>query len=168
MTIPGGALLLAGFVLAHAAWSVSDLSAGEHLIPLAVVESNGERKTLRFVADTQEEAITRGRAEVASRGAAVDAWAFASEGRIPDGDSQVDVLSVDVWAKGMESPVTIVQRFTPHASARGFRIVGEPMLIVGGVVQADAASRSAIESVLRGVQSHPKVAILWSSWKSQP
>jgi len=168
VVISEGALLLAGFVLAHSAWSISDLPAGDFLVPLAIVESNGERKLLRFEADTQEQAITRGKAEVASLSATVDAWAFAREGLMPDGDSKADVLSVDVWARGMDTPVTIVQRFVPNASEGGFRIVGEPILVAGGVVQPDAASRSAIDAVLRGVQSHPKVAPLWSSWKSQP
>ena len=168
MAIPEAALLLAGFVLAHSAWSVSDLPAGESLVPLAIIESGGERRLVRFEADTQEEAITRGKAEVASLGASADAWAFAREGLMPHGGSKVDVLSVDLWAKGMDNPVTLVQRFVPFATGGRFRIIGEPMLVVGGVVQPEAVSRSAIESVLRGVESHERVATLWSSWKNQP
>ena len=53
MVPPDSLMLLAGFVLAHAAWSVSDLPKGELLVPLAVVEKNGQRQLLRFEAQTQ-------------------------------------------------------------------------------------------------------------------
>lgn len=43
-------LSLAGFAFAHAAWSVSDLSEGELLVPLALIEKSGERQLLRFEA----------------------------------------------------------------------------------------------------------------------
>lgn len=59
--IPESVALLAGFVLAHAAWSVSDLPRGERLVPLAVVETAGQRQLLRFEAPTQEQAISDGK-----------------------------------------------------------------------------------------------------------
>jgi len=59
MAIPEPALLLAGFVLAHAAWSISDLPEGDLLVPLAVVEANGQRRLLRFEAETQDAAIAK-------------------------------------------------------------------------------------------------------------
>ena len=61
MNIIEAALLIVGFTLAHSAWSVSDLPEGELFVPLAIVESGGERKLLRFEAETQEAAISRGR-----------------------------------------------------------------------------------------------------------
>jgi len=44
MSIPTIALRLAGFVLAHAAWSISDVPRGELLVPLAIVERQGQRQ----------------------------------------------------------------------------------------------------------------------------
>ena len=41
--MPESLFLLVGFVLAHAAWSVSDLPRGQLLVPLAIVEKHGER-----------------------------------------------------------------------------------------------------------------------------
>ena len=41
---PDAAVSLAGFVLAHAVWSVSDLPQGELLVPLALIEKAGQRK----------------------------------------------------------------------------------------------------------------------------
>ena len=62
--IPESALLLAGFVWAHAAWSISD--APDLLVPLAMVERNGQREIMRFEADTQEEAIAHVKAKMAT------------------------------------------------------------------------------------------------------
>src|ERR1700737_1555681 len=106
MAIPEFAVLLAGFVLAHATWSVSDLPKGDLLVPLAIVEKDGQRQLLRFEAETQEQAIAKGKATVAKLQAEADAWAFARENQFKDGDKYVDVISVDVWAKGMAAPIT--------------------------------------------------------------
>jgi len=63
---PDSVVLLAGFVLAHAAWSVSDLPKGELLVPLAVVETGGKRQLLRFEAQTQEQSIAEAKATLSS------------------------------------------------------------------------------------------------------
>jgi len=56
---PDSVVLLAGFVLAHAAWSVSDLPKGELLVPLAVVETGARPAPSLRGADAR--AIDRGR-----------------------------------------------------------------------------------------------------------
>src|SRR3989442_15084255 len=78
--IPEAAAVLAGFVLAHAAWSASDLPKGDLLVPVAVIEVKGERRLLRFEAETQEQAIARGKAAMQDAMATADAWAFARDG----------------------------------------------------------------------------------------
>src|SRR2546425_10308417 len=90
ITPPGSGLLLAGFVLAHAAWSVSDLPNGELLAPLAMVERGGHREITRFEAASQAAAIAEGRAAMAKLGTSVDAWAFAREGLIRENGGPVD------------------------------------------------------------------------------
>src|SRR5512132_1724097 len=72
---PDSVVLLAGFVLAHAAWSVSDLPKGELLVPLAVVETGGQRQLLRFEAQTQEQSIAEAKATLTKRQGQLDAWA---------------------------------------------------------------------------------------------
>jgi len=99
--IPDSLILLAGFVLAHSAWSVSDLPKGEFLVPLAIVEKTSQRQLLRFEAQTQEQAIAEGKAALAQRQGQLDAWAFGREGLLSGGTGKVDVLTVDAWAKGM-------------------------------------------------------------------
>src|SRR5689334_1387184 len=106
MPIPESAVLLAGFVLAHAVWSVSDLPKGDLLVPLAIIEKNGQREVLRFEAETQAEAINEGKATLVKHQADADAWAFAREGQFKEDGKYVDVISVDAWAKGMAAPIT--------------------------------------------------------------
>jgi len=58
MVITDSVLILAGFTLAHATWSVSDLPTGELLVPMAIYEKSGQRQLERFSAPTQLQAIT--------------------------------------------------------------------------------------------------------------
>jgi hypothetical protein len=163
MAIPESAVLLAGFVLAHAVWSVSDLPKGELLVPLAIIEKSGQRELLRFEAETQVQAINNGKAAVAKRQADADAWAFAREGQFKEGDKYVDVISVDVWAKGMDAPMTFVQRFQPFASGE-FKLLGEAWVVIDGKVQTGTVSDQLIAQLNRGIQSHSKAAKLWPEW----
>jgi hypothetical protein len=72
------AVSLVGFVLAHAAWSVSDLLEGELLVPLAMTEKAGQRELHRFAAETREQAIASSKTAMGELSAKVDAWAFAA------------------------------------------------------------------------------------------
>jgi hypothetical protein len=163
--VPEAAVLLAGFVLAHAAWSASDLPEGVLLVPLAVVEVDGERRLLRFEAETQEQAIAQGKLAMQKAMATADAWAFARDGLFDRGEDKVDVLSVDLWAKGMLKPVTLVQQYQPFAAAGKFRIVGDPIVVMEGVAQAPPVVADLLEAVQRGIRSHSKVVKLWDSWR---
>ena len=165
MPLPNAGLLLAGFILAHSAWSVSDLPKGELLTPLAIVQQGGQRSLTRFEAKSQAEAITSGKAAMARLGSSVDAWAFARDGLIRESGAPVSVLTIDFWAKGMKSPATIVQRYEPFATRGKFRILGEPMFVIQGVVQQPKAAKPWIATVLAGIKQHPKASPLWSSWR---
>jgi hypothetical protein len=165
LAIPEVAALLAGFVLAHAVWSVSDLPKSDLLVPLAIVEKAGKRQLIRYEAETQEEAISKGKAEMRKLSADpnIDAWAFAREGQYKEGDKYVDVISVDAWAKGMTTPISFVQKFQPYASGK-FKLLGEPWVVIEGKVQGSSISKDLIAKLNRGVQSHPKAAEHWSEW----
>jgi hypothetical protein len=162
------ALALAGFALAHAAWSISDLEDGDFLCPLAVVEQHdGSRRMTRFEADTQEKAILAGKTAMRSATSIAAAWAFAREGAWGKlaGDSQVDVLAIDFWGSGMPATATLMQPFYRATSGGRFRIGSVPSLLVGeNVLSSDSASRS-IETIMAGVHSHAMVTTLWRSWR---
>jgi hypothetical protein len=162
MPIPESALLLAGFVLAHASWSISD--APELLVPLAIVEQNGGRNLHRFEAGTQEEAIARGKEETQALGKDADAWAFASEGLFNKRTGEIDVISVDVGAKGMAQRVTLIQRFEPYSKRNHFRLIGDPEIVIDGKLQDSAKVKDILATVRRGVSQHSKVAPLWDGW----
>jgi hypothetical protein len=162
--MPDSLLLLAGFALAHAAWSVSDLPRGELLVPLAVVEKDGRRQLLRFEARTQEEAIAQAKAALAQRQPELDAWALAREGVMSKGTDKVDVLSVDAWAKGMGQPITFVQEFIPYSSG-AFRVGGDALAIMDGRTLAGAEAARLVAKLYEGVRQHPKAGQLWQGWR---
>jgi hypothetical protein len=91
MAVPESALILAGFALAHAAWSISDTP--DLLVPLAVLERNGKRELMRFEADAQEEAVKRGKTGMAQLPEDCDRWAFAWEGLLNDKGNKIDVIN---------------------------------------------------------------------------
>ena len=158
------AILLAGFVLAHGAWSVSDLPGGERLVPLAVVQKNGRRELLRFEASTQEQAIADGKATLARRQPELDAWAFCREGLLREARGPVDVLTVDAWASGMTRTVTFVQRFTPYSSG-AFQINGDPIVVVNGQALEGAEAAQLVNRLYDAARQHPKAGGLWQGWR---
>jgi hypothetical protein len=166
MQIPEPLLALTGFVFAHATWSLSDLPQGECLVPLAVVEKAGQRQLIRFEAESQEEAIANGKATLAEHEEELDAWAFAREGRMQEDGEYVDVLTVEAKACGGEPTIVFVQRFQPFASGR-FRLIGAPLVLVGGAAVAPTEAAEMLRYLMLGVQSHSKAASYWPEWSAQ-
>lgn len=166
--LPQRALALAGFVLAHAAWSLSDGVDGDLLCPLTVVESgNGERTLARYEAESQEVAIIAGKSAMRDVKNEAAAWAFAREGawRKMGSEQAGDVLAVDFWAAGMPSTATFMQPFSRARNGSRFRIGGVPTLVVGDrLLSADVASPS-ITAIMDGVNAHTIVAGLWPTWR---
>ena len=163
---PESAILLAGFVLGHAAWSISDLPKGALLVPLAMVEKNGQRQLLRFEAQTQDQAIADGKTTLATRQHEFDAWAFGREGLMQEARGKVDVLTVDAWATGMTRPITFVQRFSPYSSG-AFRTNGDPIVVVDGKALEGAEAVQLVKRLYDGVRQHPKAGQLWQEWRSK-
>lgn len=154
------ALVLAGFVLAHAAWSISDLPKGG-LIPLAVLEKSGNRQLMRFNAKTREEEISQGKDILSRTGRSQDRWAFAWE----NAETPPYALNVEFWAKGMGTPGRIIQEFVPPTRGAKFRIVGNPNVIVGGKDLKGSEASEAFARITEGIRQHSKVAKLWQTWK---
>lgn len=166
MLIADSLLALAGFVFAHAAWSVSDLPNGDLLVPLAIVEKAGQRQLLRFEAQSQETAIAEGKATLARHEQDIDAWAFAREGRIKEAGGYVDVLTIEAKARGEASAVVFVQRFQPFATGT-FKLLGQPSVIVGGKELSESEAKPYLAGLYTGVRSHGKAAEHWQEWQLQ-
>ncbi|MDQ2768034.1 MAG: hypothetical protein M3Y30_12860 [Gemmatimonadota bacterium] len=162
------ALSLAGFALAHAAWSMSDLDDGDHLCPLALVEQHdGARRMTRFEADTQESAIIAGKVAMRNATTVAAAWAFAREGAWGKmrGDASVDVLALDFWGSGMAAAATLIQPFYRATNGGRFRIGSAPSLLVGENVLAPDVATPSLVTIMAGVHSHAMVTTLWSTWR---
>ena len=163
MAISDSLLMLAGFVFAHATWSVSDLTEGESLVPLVITDNGGHRQLMRFEAETQAQAIAEGKAELAAHGNEFDAWAFAREGQFKEDGAYVDVLTVEAKSKDMKDPIAFIQRFRPYATGE-FKLIGQPMVVIGGEVISENEAAPFIAQLRRGILSHEKAAELWPSW----
>jgi len=163
--VPDNAVALAGFTLAHATWSVSDLPDEELLVPLAIVERGEQRALMRFEAETQEDAISEGKRAMAE-GNDAKVWAFAREGalRMQAGGEQQDALVVDFWAEGMDHPLTLIQPFERYTKHGRFRLVGDMIISSGGEVLDSTAAEKVINGINEGVREHPTVAELWLTW----
>jgi hypothetical protein len=159
---------LAGFVLAHAAWSMSDLAAGDLLTPVAITELEGARELIRFEAATQDEAVAEGKRAMQSFAERVDGWAFARDGllRIRGSESAQHVLAVEFGRRAEKRPHTIIQPYAPAASASGFRILGEPVIMRGADLLDPAEVPAVLHLLHGGIQDHPAAAPLWDGWSA--
>jgi hypothetical protein len=170
MEISSAALYLAGFTLAHSLWSVSDTKPTELLVPLMIVEKDGERTLQRFEAATQVEAIEAGKAASEKLIGQVDGWAFAREGTtriVGTSDVPKDVISVSLWIKGMEKPIVVVARFERATASHGFQVIGSPVISIDGKQLADETAKPLVEDIIQGVLSHKEVTKLWEVWKKR-
>jgi hypothetical protein len=90
---------------------------------------------------------------------------FARENLMNENGRKVDVISVDIWAKGANDRVTLIQRFEPYANRNHFRLTGEPDVVINGVVQDPTKVLRLAETVRRGIAQHSKASPLWSGWQ---
>lgn len=163
MAISESIVIFAGLVFAHAVWNVSDLPKDELLVPIVMVERSGERELMRFEADTQELAIANAKKWIAKNGDSFDAWVFAREGQVKENGKYVDTISVEARAKGDKETLMIVQRFQPFSKGK-FKLLGQSMVGIDGVILDEKASNPLREQLKRGIDSHPKAAGLWKEW----
>ena len=157
---------LAGFALAHAAWSICDATHGELLTPFLIVDDAGAREMMRFEASSQDAAIEEGKRAVARLSSYVAIWAFAREGllRLRGADAAQDVLIVEFAWRGQGESYAVIQPYE-HASGReAFRLRGEPIITCGGGVLDAAASKTLQGTLNAGARGHPGVADKWDAW----
>jgi hypothetical protein len=166
MALSENALLLGGFVLAHAVWRVSEISEGELLAPFVITEHDGNRQIHMFETEAHEDSIRDAMNFLEEAKTSVDTWAFAREGLLNEGGQKVDIVTITLWAKDMEEEAAIIQRFEPVGNAGTFRLIGEPMIVVAGVEQPLNIAKLVIETVIQGVEQHPKARTQWNAWQS--
>ena len=152
------ALRLAGFALAHAAWSVED---GETLCTLAMLEIGGERELARYEADSIPESLDLARADLGARlqGGGLAALVFDGYVTPPDGE-RTDALIVELIGSGGRRLGRVVQPYRAAQRSRipflgrasGFAILGAP------IVSDDVGVADAEGVLLEAAREHPKAA----------
>jgi hypothetical protein len=151
-----------GFVLAHAALIASELSGDELICPFAVVTKDDQREVINFEAETQVEAVERGKASLIELKDKIDSWAFAREGlqSLPDRSGKVDVLLVSCWVSGMDEPLVLIQAFTP-AQTGNFRLFGPTEIIQDGQTVHSGLVSQLSSAVQQGIGSRH---VPWTRW----
>jgi hypothetical protein len=165
MALSENALLLGGFVLAHAVWRVSEMPEGELLAPFVITEHEGNRQIHMFDSETHEDSIREAMTFLEEVKPTVDTWAYAREGLLNEEGKKVDIVTITLWSKDMEEEAAIIQRFEPLGTFGTFRLIGEPMIVVAGVEQPLNLAKLVIETVIQGVEQHPKARIQWKVWR---
>lgn len=166
---PDSVLHLAGFALAHAAWSVADAPHADLLVPFIIVRSDGQQELIPFEAETQDEAIEEGKRAAARLAGRADAWAFAREGtlRTRDGGSAQDVLIVEFGGADVAGRYVLIQPYERSTEGRAFGIVGDPILTLAGEVLGADDVRWVLAGVEQGIREHAAVTPLWSAWRRE-
>lgn len=164
MTLPTvAALKLAGFLMAHALWITSELDQGELYVPQALCETRaGNRELFVFEAETQLDAVSKGKQFLAKRASEFERCAFARDGQANPGDGSVDVLIIDIVEGSMSSKLTIIQPY--RAPTRGtFQLLGDELLLTeSGELKSELVDQT-IKSIRGGADSHSGASEVWAS-----
>ncbi len=160
-------ILLLGFTLAHAVWSICDAKLEEFLCPLAFIENDGKLELVRFESETQEDAIAEGKDHINLRKKVAVVSSFAREGLITDKDDKVDVILVESWSNRDNQTYGVIHKFVPNRGKGHFKLLDEPMFLINGEIQTEEVTIELMNKLEQGVQSHSKVAPLWRKWKDK-
>ena len=158
-------ILLLGFTLAHAAWSIAEAEVKELLCPLAFIERDGNLELLRFESEVQEDAISMGKDYIDLHKENAIVISFAREELLTEQYKKVDVLLVECWAKHETEHYGVIQKFMPNEGKGKFRLLGDPIILIDGLTQTEGTVTKLKERLEQGIQSHSEVAQLWSQWK---
>jgi hypothetical protein len=165
--IPDDILLFAGYTLAHAAYSVSDVEEGESLIPFALIEIDGEQRITRFESETQADAIASGKQFIAGIREKSDLWTLGREGTMKESrEKDVDVLVVSAGCDDLAESLVVIQPFRPNRGRDEFAILPHGVVAVGDQFDEDEEQARLIAVVLQGVTYHPQAA-LWNIWQKR-
>jgi hypothetical protein len=160
-----GLLLVAGFALSHALWSISD---GGPLCTLALLDGppadrysdiavanvavsiRGQPYTLlRFEASSVEESIRQ--AHTLLDGAGVRRWALAWDGYLTSQDAREDAIFVE-----LPDGRKVAQRYQPRTMQAAFGPVGEALLVSDGRI--DDLPEDLRAWLQQGIEAHGRTS----------
>jgi hypothetical protein len=154
-----GALTLAGFALAHAAWSIAD---GERLCTLAMAETGGRRELFRYEAPSIPASLENARTHLAGLATRIDAAALVFDGYASIDGRRSNALVVQVFAAGIPAGNRLIQRYRARTRSRRFRLVEKPELLFEGEPPFDPSDRSLWTTPLfAGIVEHEHSRHYW-------
>lgn len=164
MSLSAGALQLAGFLMAHGFWTLSEQSAGDSYVPQALCETSaGERRLVSFDAPTPEQSLEEARGFMGSAAGQFAECAFSRQTEIPLGaDRSTPALVIQLTGNGRD--ITILQPYRPASAAEGFRLLGDEVLLDERGPLPPGEANSAIASLREGAADHPGTEQSWSDW----
>jgi len=147
--------------MGYSADNLSYVDEVKILAPFSICLKNGEPLTKFHTGKTQTDAIMLAKEELKLNQNKCDAWAFTREGVMEENGKNISTVSVSGWSEGMESPVDFVQRFerTPV-----YRLLGDPLVIVNGVVLGNEEAKPILATFEKGILSHEDAGPKWKSW----
>jgi hypothetical protein len=151
----GAAEELAGFLMAHAVWCVSDGSA---LVPLLGYVKGGERVLARFTAAQVKDAVEQGRAWMERNPENAERAVFVHDAYVTLPDRRMDALIADL--REYAQPPRGLQIVLPYrpAAAGGFAVYRPKFQGFAGI--ADFAALG--HAFFRGVNQHEHGARIWN------
>ena len=154
VTAQSRAFRLAGFALAHAAWSIED---GAELVPIGVTQQEGKRTAMRFAIDITPERLPEFYAVIGRRTEAGRYGVLAFRSITPDEQgAPLEVLNLHVIDDTGECVGTVEQ---PYQPARTSKIPGRsiPFTAIGTPSPANDIDFPGVrERILVGAMSHPE------------
>jgi hypothetical protein len=162
--IPTAALQLAGFLMAHAFWSVSDLPPGGQYQPQSLcMRSDGNRSLQTFEGATALDQDAKAKAFVAG---GADQWpdcAIARQVRVGTPSGEVDALVIDVVQYG-SNVMTVVQAF--HPGPQNFQLLGDELMMGDNGPLPPLPAAQAAAAMREGAGDHPGLGTKWSQWEA--
>ena len=152
-------LHIGGFLLAHATWIITDLGPSENYVPQALCLENGELVLNVFEADTQEEAVSKGKAFMGTEAVNFDACAFARDGLVRKDGSAIDVLLIDLSDDTGAHVLTMIQ---PYKNDDQMHLLGDEVFLSSDGAVIDEATSAAMRPLVHnGAQSHSGALESW-------
>ena len=166
MSLSAGALQLAGFLLAHGFWTISD-QPGHAYVPQALCETaGGDRRLITFDAATPEQSDAEARSFMGSAAGQFAECAFAHQSSLESSTGgDAEALTIELTTSGRA--ITIVQAFRPGTAEGGFRLLGDELLLdEGGTVLPRSEINPAIVALREGAADHPGLGDKWAQWNT--
>jgi hypothetical protein len=158
-SISSNMINLGGFLLAHATWIIADLGPTDNYVPQVLCLKDGELRLNVFEADTQVEAVSKGKTFMETEAANFDACAFARDGIVRKNEIVIDTLMIDLTDESGSHVLTMIQ---PYEKSDRMHLLGDEMFLSSNGTVIDEASAGALRPLIhQGALSHSSALESW-------